>query len=66
MEYNADKLAELITEAVCVAGEDFPHAVVSRLLKLESAHIRFVLDCLQKTRLNSGTWLWQWRETIMP
>ena len=51
-----DELVELMVEAVCskrsalrVAGSDFPQAVVkSRLLKLERAHIQFVLDCLRE------------------
>ena len=51
-----DEMVELMVEAVCsnrktlrVAGNDFPQAVVkSRLLKLESEHIRFVLDCLKE------------------
>ena len=51
-----DEMVELMVEAVCsrkknirVAGNDFPQAVVkSRLLKLDSAHIRFVFDCLRE------------------
>ena len=51
-----DEMVELIVEAVCsrketirVAGNDFPQAVVkSRLLKLDSEHIRFVFDCLRE------------------
>ena len=51
-----DEMVELILEAVCskkknlrVAGNDFPQAVVkSRLLKLDSEHIRFVFDCLRE------------------
>ena len=32
-----------------IAGSDFPHEVVrSRFLKLDSEHIRFVMDSLQK------------------
>ena len=32
-----------------LAGSDFPHEVVrSRFLKLDSSHIEFVMDCLQK------------------
>ncbi len=53
--YDAPQLDEMV-EAVCskkknirVAGNDFPQAVVkSRLLKLESEHIRFVFDCLRE------------------
>ena len=51
-----DEMVELMVDAVCsnrktlrVAGNDFPQAVVkSRLLKLESEHIRFVFDCLKE------------------
>ena len=51
-----DEMVELMVEAVCskkknlrLAGNDFPQAVVkSRLLKLDSEHIRFVFDCLRE------------------
>ncbi len=51
-----DEMVEIMVEAVCskketlrVAGNDFPQAVVkSRLLKLDSEHIRFVFDCLRE------------------
>ena len=51
-----DEMVELMVEAVCskkrnirVAGNNFPQAVVkSRLLKLDSEHIRFVFDCLRE------------------
>ena len=51
-----DEMVELMVETVCskkknlrVAGNDFPQAVVkSRLLKLDSGHIRFVFDCLRE------------------
>lgn len=51
-----DEIVELIVETVCstrkylrVAGEDYPAEVVkSRLLKLDSEHIKFVFDCLQE------------------
>ena len=57
--YDAGQLGEMVelmVEAVCskkknirVAGNDFPQAVVkSRLLKLDSEHIRFVFDCLRE------------------
>ena len=50
-----DEMVELMVEAVCskreairVAGNDLPQAVVkSRLLKLDAEHIRFVFDCLK-------------------
>ena len=36
-------------ETIRVAGSNFPQAVVkSRLLKLDSEHIRFVFDCLKE------------------
>ena len=51
-----DEMVELMVETVCsrkknirVAGNDFPQTVVkSRLLKLDSEHIRFVFDCLRE------------------
>ena len=51
-----DEMVELMVEAVCsnkktirVAGNDFPQVVVkSRLLKMNSEHIRFVFDCLRE------------------
>ena len=50
------EIVELMVETVCarrkttrIAGSDFPHEVVrSRFLKLDSEHIRFVMDSLQK------------------
>lgn len=47
---------ELLVETVCstkkyirVAGSDYPAEVVrSRLLKLDTEHIRFVFDCLKE------------------
>ena len=50
------EIVELMVETVCakrkttrIAGADFPHEVVrSRFLKLDSSHIEFVMDCLQK------------------
>ena len=53
--YDVGQLDEMV-EAVCskkknirVAGNDFPQAVVmSRLLKLDREHIRFVFDCLRE------------------
>ena len=51
---DLDEIVELIVETVCarrkttrIAGADFPHEVVrSRFLKLDSAHIEFVMECL--------------------
>ena len=50
-----DEIAQLVQETVCstrsrirVAGSDYPAEVVrSKLLKLNSEHIRFVTDCLK-------------------
>lgn len=49
-----DEIVELLVDAVCsardtirIAGDDFPAEVVkSRLLKLDSSHIQYVLDCM--------------------
>ena len=51
-----DEIVELLVETVCakrkttrIAGSDFPHEVVrSRLLKLDSSHIEFVMDCMKQ------------------
>ena len=51
-----DEIVELVQETVCstrsrirVAGNDYPTEVVrSKLLKLNSEHIRFVMDCLKQ------------------
>ena len=51
-----DEIVELLVETVCsgkkyirVSGEDYPAEVVrTRLLKLNSEHIRFVFDCLKE------------------
>ena len=53
---DLDEIAELMVETVCsnresirVAGSDFPHEVVkSRLLKLNSEHISFVMQCMRE------------------
>ena len=53
---DLDEIVELMVETVCarrkttrIAGSYFPHEVVrSRFLKLDSEHIRFVMDSLQK------------------
>ena len=50
------EIAQLVQETVCntrnrirVAGNDYPAEVVrSKLLKLNSEHIRFVMDCLKQ------------------
>lgn len=49
-----DEIVELLVDTVCsarqvirIAGDDFPADVVkSRLLKLDSSHIQYVLDCM--------------------
>ena len=51
-----DEIIDLVQETVCstrsrirVAGNDYPAEVVrSKLLKLNSEHIRFVMDCLKQ------------------
>ena len=51
-----DEIVELMLEAVClprshirIGGEDIPAEVVkNRLLKLKSAHIQYVFDCIDK------------------
>jgi hypothetical protein len=51
-----DEIVELMVETVCsgrksirVAGNDYPaEAVKSRLLKIDSEHIKFVFDCLKE------------------
>ncbi len=53
---DLDEIVELMVETVCakrkttrIAGSDFPHEVVrSRFLKLDSGHIEYVMDALQK------------------
>ena len=53
---DLNEIVELLVETVCarrkttrIAGADFPHeSVRSRFLKLDSSHIEFVMDCLQK------------------
>ena len=51
-----DEIVDIILETVCsarktirIAGDDYPAEVVkSKFLKLDSTHIEFVFDCLQK------------------
>ncbi len=58
-KYDADRLDEildLMLETVCtrkktirIAGDDFPAELVkAKFMKLDSEHIRFVLDCMQE------------------
>ena len=54
-----DEIVDLVQETVCstrsrirVAGNDYPAEVVrSKLLKLNSEHIRFVTDCLKQNTM---------------
>ena len=59
MPFEQDRLDEIVAlmlETICtsrktirVAGDDFPAEIVkSRFLKLDSEHIRFVLDCMRE------------------
>ena len=51
-----DEIVDLILETVCtrrktirVAGDDYPVELVkSKFMKLDSEHIRFVLDCMRE------------------
>ena len=51
-----NEIVDLVQEAVCstrsrirIAGNDYPTGVVrSKLLELNSEHIRFVMDCLKQ------------------
>ena len=53
---DLNEIVELLVETFCarrkttrISGADFPHEIVrSRFLKLDSSHIEFVMDCLQK------------------
>lgn len=53
---DLDGIVELMVETVCakrkytrVSGSDFPHEIVkARLLKLDSEHIQFVMDCMKE------------------
>ena len=50
-----DELVELIVDTVCsrretirIAGDDYPAEVVkSRFMKLDSSHVRYVMDCMR-------------------
>lgn len=52
-----DELFEVICEVVCVkhekvrvGGEDYPYELVkAKFLKLNSSHLQYVIDCMQKT-----------------
>lgn len=52
---SVDEIVEIMLDAICstkplicIRGEEMPQAVVkSRLLKLDSEHIHYVLDCLR-------------------
>ena len=53
---RGDEIVDLILETVCsarkalrIAGDDYPAGLVkSKFMKLDSEHIRFVLDCMQE------------------
>ena len=53
---SLDEIVDLILETVCtrrktirVAGDDYPAELVkSKFMKLDSEHIRFVLDCMRE------------------
>ena len=50
-----DELVELMMDTVCshretirIAGDDYPAEVVkSRFMKLDSSHVRYVMDCMR-------------------
>ena len=50
-----DEIVELIVDTVCsarrtirIAGDDYPAEVVkSRLLKLDSSHVQYIMDCMR-------------------
>ena len=59
MPYDCDRLDEIVTlilETVCtrrktirIAGDDYPAELVkAKFMKLDSEHIRFVLDCMRE------------------
>ena len=59
LPYDGDRLDEIVDlmlEIVCtrrktirIAGDDYPAELVkSKIMKLDSEHIRFVLDCLNR------------------
>lgn len=60
---DLNEIVELLVETVCarrkttrISGADFPHEIVrSRFLKLDSSHIEFVMDCLQKNTTRYAT-----------
>ena len=53
---RGDEIVDLILETVCsarkalrIAGDDYPAGLVkSKFMKLDSEHIRFVLDCMRE------------------
>ena len=66
---DLNEIVELLVETVCakrkttrISGADFPHEIVrSRFLKLDSSHIEFVMDCLQKNTTQVGGYpYWSW------
>lgn len=57
MRERLDEVADIIIETLCstkdtinIAGEDYPARLVKdKMLKINSAHIEYVFDCLDKT-----------------
>lgn len=57
-----EEIYQLICEIVCVkrtyvqiAGEPYPYALVkSRFLKLNSGHVEYVMECMEKTTTRIG------------
>ena len=55
-----DEIVDLMTETVCtqksnlvIAGDTYPAAIVkSKLLKLNSEHIEYVIDCMRENTSN--------------
>ena len=53
---RVDEIVDLILETVCsarktlrIAGDDYPAELVkAKFMKLDSEHIRFVLDCMRE------------------
>ena len=44
-----DELVDIMLETICTAGDDYPAELVkAKFMKLDSEHIRFVLDCMQE------------------
>ena len=65
-----DEIVDLMLETVCtsrktirIAGDDYPAELVkSKFMKLNSEHIRFVLDCMQENMSRNYSERWKWRK----